>query len=91
MHYAKENRVCAAIGYDPYEGLIDQLEYAGFTKEEAIYVAENCGADWKEQAAKKAESYLKTTSFSKNKLIDQLKYSGFTDEEAQYGAEQNGY
>ena len=36
-----------------YTGLIDQLEYEGFTKEEATYGADNCGADWNEQAAQK--------------------------------------
>ena len=46
------------------KGLISQLEFEGFSTEEATYGAENCGADWKEQAAKKAKSYLDLMAFS---------------------------
>ena len=74
-----------------YSGLIDQLEYEKFTTEEATYGADNCGADWNEQAAKSAESYLNYTSFSRDGLIDQLEYEGFTHEQAVYGAEANGF
>lgn len=71
-----------------YSGLIDQLEYEGFTNEEAEYAAKNCGADWNEQAVASAKHYLKTMSFSKDGLISQLEYEGFTHEQAVYGAEQ---
>lgn len=54
-------------------------------------VRTNCGADWNEQAAKKAKSYLEFTSFSRSGLIDQLLYDGFTQEQAEYGVTQNGY
>ena len=74
-----------------YTGLIDQLEYEGFSTEEATYGADNCGADWNEQAAKKAKSYLEFTSFSRSGLMDQLLYDGFTQEQAEYGVTQNGY
>lgn len=67
-------------------GLIEQLEYEGFTKKEAKYAVNNCGANWKEQAAKKAEQYLKSQSFSKSGLIEQLEYEGFTAKQARYGA-----
>jgi len=72
-------------------GLIKQLEYEGYTKEEATYAVDHCGADWKEQAAKSAASYLRTMSFSRDGLIKQLEYEGFTHEQAVYGVEQNGY
>ena len=55
-----------------YSGLIDQLEYEGFSKEEATYGADNCGADWNEQAVEKAKSYIKHSAFSHSGLIDQL-------------------
>ena len=71
-----------------YSGLIDQLEYEGFTSEEAEYAAKNCGADWNEQAVASAKQYLKTMSFSKDGLISQLEFEGFTHEQAVYGAEQ---
>lgn len=71
-----------------YSGLIEQLEYEGYSTEEATYAVDNCGADWKEQAAKKAEEYLNSMSFSKSGLIEQLEYEGFTHEQAVYGADQ---
>lgn len=74
-----------------YNGLIGQLEYEQYSHEDAVYAADNCGADWNEQAAKVARSYLDAMSFSKNGLIDQLEYEGFTHEQAVYGAEANGY
>lgn len=74
-----------------YSGLIEQLEYNGFTHTEAVYAADTCGADWFEQAAKKAENYLKVSGFSENGLIEQLQYNGFTYEQAVYGAKQNGF
>lgn len=71
-----------------YSGLIEQLEFEGYSTEDATYAVDHCGADWKEQAVKKAESYLKYSSFSKSGLIDQLEYEGFTHEQAVYGADQ---
>lgn len=73
-----------------YKGLVDQLEYEGFTPDEAKYGVDNCNADWKEQAVKKAASYLNSSSFSRSELIDQLEYEGFTYEQAVYGVEKNG-
>lgn len=74
-----------------YTGLIEQLEYEKYSHEDAVFAADNCGADWFEQAALCAASYLKYSSFSKQGLIDQLVYEGFTLEQATYGVEQNGY
>ncbi len=74
-----------------YDGLIEQLEYEKFSHEDAVYAADNCGADWNEQAAEKAKAYLDMMSFSRDGLIEQLEYDGFTNEQAVYGAEQNGY
>lgn len=67
-----------------YTGLIEQLEHEGFTNAEATYAADNCGADWNEQAAKSAQSYLDFSSFSRDGLIDQLQYEGFTYDQAVY-------
>jgi len=74
-----------------YTGLIEQLEYDGFSHEEAVYGADGCGANWNEQAAKKAQSYLDVMSFSRSGLIEQLKYDGFTQEQAEYGVQAVGY
>lgn len=74
-----------------YNGLVKQLEYEKYSHDDAVYAAENCGADWNEQAAKSAKNYLEIMSFSKDGLIEQLEYDGFTHEQAVYGAEANGY
>lgn len=74
-----------------YSGLVEQLEYEGFSSSEAKYGADNCGADWNEQAAKKAKSYINTMSFSRSGLIEQLEYEGFTKEQAEYGVSSVGY
>lgn len=66
-------------------GLVEQLEYEGYTNSEATFAVENCGADWNEQAAEKAQEYLDSMSFSRDGLIDQLKYEGFTQSQAEYG------
>lgn len=71
-----------------YNGLIDQLEFEGFTSSEAQYGADHCGADWKEQAVKKAEEYLEYSSFSRAELLDQLVFEGFTQSQAEYGVDQ---
>jgi hypothetical protein len=38
-------------------GLIEQLQYEGFSKKDATYGADAVGANWKEQAARSAKSY----------------------------------
>lgn len=72
------------------DGLIDQLEYEGFTHEEAVYGVDNCGADWSAQALKCAKSYLNYSAFSRNGLVSQLEYEQFTSDQAIYGADNCG-
>ena len=74
-----------------YTGLIKQLEYEGYSHEDATYAANNCGADWNQQAAKSAKSYIELMSFSRTELIKQLEYEGFTHSQAEYGAKSVGY
>lgn len=74
-----------------YTGLIDQLEFEGFSNREATYAADHCGADWNQQAALKAQEYLEYSAFSRSELIDQLEFEGFTHSQAVYGVEENGY
>lgn len=74
-----------------HSGLIDQLKFEGYSAEEAAYAADNCGADWNEQAAKKAQEYLNTMSFSRSGLVEQLQFEGFTAEQAEYGVSAVGY
>lgn len=91
----QRNAYKAAVSYlsfmpFSYEGLIDQLEYEGYSHDEAIYGVDNCDADWDEQALKKAKIYLNTTSFSYSGLISQLEYEQFTNEQATYAANNCG-
>lgn len=73
------------------KGLIQQLEFEGFSNSVATFAVDSIVVDWNEQAAKKAESYLSFMSFSRKGLIDQLKYEGFTNEQAEYGVTAVGY
>ena len=86
----------SALSYLDYtsfsrEGLINQLEFEGYSNESAIYAVDNIPVNWNEQAAKKAQEYLDYSSFSRQGLLDQLIYEGFTDEQALYGLEEVGY
>lgn len=72
-------------------GLIAQLEFEGFTNEEAIYGVDQCNANWNEQAARKAKGYLDIMGFSRQGLINQLEFDGFTSQQAEYGASAVGY
>ena len=67
-------------------GLIDQLEFEGFTTEDATYGVDAQNADWFAQAVLTAESYLEYSSFSRSELIGQLEFEGFTSEQAVHGA-----
>lgn len=92
---SQQNAVRAAISYLEYgafskQGLIDQLEYEGYSNADATYGASNCDADWDEQAEKCAENYLKYSAFSKQGLIEQLEYEGFTHSQAVHGVISTG-
>lgn len=69
-------------------GLIEQLQYEGYTDSECVYAVDNCGASWKEQAVGKARDYLNSSSFSRKELIEQLEFEGFTRDQAEYGVSQ---
>jgi hypothetical protein len=92
---SQKNAVAKAKSYLDYSsfsyaGLVDQLEFEGFTTDQATYGANNCGADWYEQAYQKALSYLDYSSFSHSGLVDQLVFEGFTAEQAEYGVGMTG-
>jgi len=92
----EKNALEKAINYLNYsafsrDGLIKQLEFDGFTHQQAVYGADNCGADWNKQAVRKAKDYLNYSAFSRDGLIKQLEFDGFTHQQAVYGAEGVGY
>ena len=69
------------------KGLIEQLEYEGYSSAEAEYAVEHCGADWNEQAYDMARDYLEVMAFSRSSLIEQLEFEGFTHSQAVYGVD----
>ena len=71
-------------------GLIHLLEDENYPHDAAVYAVDNCGADWNEQAVKKAKQYLSVMSFSHSGLVKQLMYEKFTREQAEYGVSQAG-
>lgn len=92
---SQSNAVEKAKSYLSYtafskSGLIKQLEFEGFTNEDATYGTENVGADWKQQALKSAKNYLGFAAFSKVGLIKQLEFEGYTNEEAVFGVDSLG-
>ncbi|MYA74578.1 MAG: hypothetical protein F4Y27_07875 [Acidimicrobiaceae bacterium] len=68
------------------QGLIEQLEFEGFTTSDATQAVNGLSVDWTRQAQCKAAEYLDFSSFSKQGLIDQLEFEGFTSSQAQAGA-----
>ena len=92
---SQKNAVRAAKNYIDMlgfsrKGLIEQLEFDGYSNEDATYAADNITVDWKEEAVESAENYLKAMAFSRSGLIEQLEFDGYTTEEATYAADQMG-
>jgi len=96
MTMGQEQAVRSAESYLSFQafsrtGLIGQLEFEGFSTEDAAFAVDYLEVDWNAQAAASAESYLSFQSFSRQGLIDQLIFEGFTPEEAAFGATAVGY
>jgi colicin import membrane protein len=92
---SQENAIAKAVDYLDFSafsesGLADQLEFEGFSAEDAAFAVDHVTVDWNAQAAAKAMDYLDTSSFSRSGLIDQLVFEGFTPEQATYGVDQTG-
>ncbi|MFV8301017.1 Ltp family lipoprotein [Mycolicibacterium fortuitum] len=88
---SQRNAVRSAKGYLDYsafsrQGLIEQLEYEGFSAADATFAVDSIAVDWNVQAAKAAKAYLDYSGFSRSGLIDQLEYEGYTPAQAAYGA-----
>ena len=87
---SQENAVNAAEDYirmGPFslKGLIEQLEYEGYSTADAAYAATHINVDWNQQAARAAKEYLEMSPFSQSGLLEQLEYEGFTPAQAAYG------
>lgn len=95
LSVSQKNALKKAASYLDYtsfshSGLVHQLEFEGFSSDDAKFAADHCGADWNVQAEKKAKSYMEFTSFSRSGLIHQLEFEGFTAEQAKHGADSVG-
>ena len=73
------------------KGLIEQLEYEGYSNSDATYAVDHITVDWNDQATKKAKEYLNVMALSRTGLIEQLEYDGFTSSQAEYGVKAVGY
>jgi Host cell surface-exposed lipoprotein len=71
-------------------GLIEQLEYEGFSTKDAKFAVSHVSVNWNTQAAGSAEDYLDSSHFSRSGLIEQLEYEGFTHSQAVYGVDKAG-
>lgn len=72
-------------------GLIQQLEFEGFSTEDATFGTDSAGADWNAECAEKAKSYIDMMSFSRQGLYDQLAFEGFQPAEIEFGLTAIGY
>lgn len=68
------------------KGLIEQLQYDGYSRSDATYGATHAGANWMSQAARTAKQYLRISPFSFSGMVEQLQYDGYTRAQAIYGA-----
>jgi hypothetical protein len=92
---SQQNAVGMARDYLEYTafsrtGLIEQLEYEGYSTADATSAVDGLTVDYGQQAAKAAKDYLDYSSFSRSGLIEQLVYEGYTQEQATYGVNQTG-
>ena len=80
------------LEYSAYsrKSLIDRLVREDFTRSDAEYAADHCGANYFEQALQEAKSHLKYSAYSRDGLIERLERDDYTHEEAVYGADKSG-
>ena len=72
------------------EALIEQLKYEGYSREEAEYGADNCGADWNAEALSAAKSYIDLFDFSQSGLKHQLEFDQYTSDQVSYAIDNCG-
>lgn len=87
MSVQQKNAVRAADNYIsimPFSSssLATQLEFEGYTTDEANYAISQLDVDWAEQAVKAAENYIDIMPFSAESLTTQLEFDGHSPEHA---------
>lgn len=73
------------------KGLIRQLEFEGYSKQDATFAVDNVEVNWDEECYECAKNYLDIMAFSKSSLINQLEFEGYTDEQIDYAIKKVGY
>ena len=96
LSLGQKNAIREAESYLTYmgfsrKGLIEQLEYEGYSTDDATFAVDNVNVNWNEECFESAQSYLEYMSFSRQGLIDQLEYEGFTSSQIQYAIDKVGY
>ncbi len=71
-------------------GLIEQLEFEGYSTKDATYGVDAQEADWNKQAAASAQNYLDMAAYSRSGLIEQLVFEGYTRKQAEHGVTKVG-
>lgn len=83
------------LGFMPFSraGLIDQLEFEGFSSATSRIAVDYVNPSWAFQAAESAEGYIDTFGWShwtRSSLYGQLRYEGFTSAQANYALDAVG-
>ncbi|WP_205710837.1 Ltp family lipoprotein [Isoptericola sp. BMS4] len=72
-------------------GLVDQLEFEGFTREVARHAVDSLDVEWTTQAVRAAMNYREFESYSRRGVVTQLVFEGYTRTQAEHGADAAGY
>lgn len=65
-----------------FKGLVEQLEYEGFSSDASLYAVEQCDVDWDSNAIHAVYDYLDYSPYSYQFLLNYLEFDGFTNEQA---------
>lgn len=87
---SKGRSYLAMMGFSR-SGLIEQLQFEGFSPEDATFAADFIAPDWAAECAEKAKSYMDMMAFSRDGLYEQLAFEGFADAEINAGLAAVGY
>ena len=71
-------------------GLIEQLEFEGYSSSEATVAVDSLSIDYNEQAYRAAKNYLLMMPFSSLELVEQLEFEGYTQSQAIAGVSRIG-
>lgn len=75
-----------------YAFLADWLEtYDGYAREDAVFAADYCGADWNEQAILCAKDKMSSSGASRDGLVQELRYMQFDNAQIEQALEAVGY